>query len=107
MAFDSLTSLILVVTLYAIYHVFTDTLKAFPGPLFARFTNLWRMYVSSLGHAPLVNRKLHDRFGPAVRMGPNMISLSDVELIKTVYANDEQYIKVSPSAYIGVQYRKL
>ncbi len=70
MAFDSLASLILLGSLYAVYHVFTDTLKVFPGPLFARLTNLWRMYVSSLGHAHLVNRKSHDRFGPAVRMGP-------------------------------------
>ena len=61
------------------------------------------MYVSSLGHVHLVNRNLHDKFGPAVRMGPNMISLSDVQLIKTVYANDEQYKKVSSSACIRVE----
>ena len=93
-----LTPLVLLVTLYAVYYISTDTLKAFPGPFFARLTNLWRMYVSSLGHVHLINRNLHDTYGLAVRMGPNMISLSDVELIKTVYANDEQYKKVSSSA---------
>ncbi|KAL9635244.1 MAG: hypothetical protein Q9164_003586, partial [Protoblastenia rupestris] len=68
-------------------------LKSFPGPALARFTNLWRMFVVSRGHAHLVNRKLHDDLGSAVRLGPNMISLNNVELIKTLYANDERYAK--------------
>ena len=65
------------------------------------------MYVSWLGYAHLVNRNLHDKYGPAVRMGPNMISLSDVELIKTIYANDEHYKKVSSSACVGIEYKQL
>ena len=97
MALIILTSLLLLPTLYATYHIISDPLQAFPGPFLARLTHLWRMYISSRGHAHLINRKLHHEFGPAVRMGPNMISLSDVELITTLYANDEQYRKVSSS----------
>ena len=103
MALTTLTSLIVLTTLYAFYHIITDPLRAFPGPFFAKFTDLWRAYTSSLGHAHLVNRKMHDQLGPAVRMGPNMVSLSDVELIKTLYANDEQYLKVSLRVYIGAE----
>ena len=103
MAFIILTSLLLLSTLYATYHIISDPLRAFPGPILARFTHLWRMYISSRGHAHLVNRKLHEEFGPAVRLGPNMISLSDVELITTLYANDEQYRKVSSSIHFGSQ----
>ena len=101
MALMILASLLLLPTLYATYHIISDPLRAFPGPFLARLTHLWRMYISSLGHAHLVNRKLHHEFGPAVRLGPNMISLSDVELITTLYANDEQYRKVS----LTIRYR--
>ena len=103
MALTTLTSLIVLTTLYAFYHIITEPLKAFPGPFFAKFTDLWRAYTSSLGHAHLVNRKMHNQLGPAVRMGPNMVSLSDVELIKTLYSNDEQYLKVSPRVCTGAE----
>ncbi|KPM36174.1 hypothetical protein AK830_g10395 [Neonectria ditissima] len=51
-------------------------LKAFPGPFWAKFTD-----------------QLHDRLGPAVRIGPNMISLSDPGLLKTVYSTRGDYAK--------------
>ena len=77
-------------------------LKAFPGPFLAKFTNLWRLF-DYWGHTQIQShQKLHEKFGPAVRIGPNMVSLSDPGLLKVVYSIRPDYVKVrlSPSGHL-------
>ncbi|KAI1342373.1 cytochrome P450 [Xylariaceae sp. FL0016] len=51
-----------------LYHF--SLLKHFPGPSFARFTNLWRLLlVVKADYAPTMKR-LHEKYGPLVRIGP-------------------------------------
>ena len=81
--------------LFFVHSYVKDPLRAFSGPFSARLTNLWRLIYMYRGELLHKSRNLHDSLGCAVRMGPNYISLSDVNLIKTIYANDERYPKVS------------
>lgn len=68
-------------------------LRKFPGPLPAKFTNLWRSREVSKGTANVTSIQLHEKYGTFVRMGPNTISLSDPRLIKTVFSTRNPWIK--------------
>ena len=39
-------------------------------------------------------KKLHDKYGAAIRIGPNLIDLDYPELIKTLYGTDDKWRKV-------------
>jgi hypothetical protein len=71
-------------------------LNNIPGPFLAKFTNLWRLCNVLTGHAQRTQKQLHDRYGSAVRLGPNFITLSDPRLVKVVYDARGKFLKVSP-----------
>lgn len=73
---------------------FTSPLKDIPGPFMAKFTNFWRMYDYWCCSHTSNHQKLHNELGPAVRLGPNLVSLSDPELIKQVYSTRGDFVKV-------------
>ncbi|KAF4982904.1 hypothetical protein FDECE_17421 [Fusarium decemcellulare] len=71
----------------------TTPLKSFPGPFWARFTDLWRMLDYWNCTQIKSHQELHKKHGTAVRIGPNMISLSDPSLLKAVYSTRGDYVK--------------
>lgn len=77
------------------YELLLSPLKAFPGPFISKFTDLWRAYLTRRGNVDEDVKSWHRRYGSAVRVGPNAISLSDPTLIKTVYTTRNEWIKVS------------
>ena len=60
-------------------------LKHIPGPFWAKITNLQRVYWVTTHRAHDFHQQVHDKYGEAVRFGPNMVSLSNPEWIPTVY----------------------
>ena len=76
------------------YTYFSSPLKEFPGPVLAKFTDLWRVWDYFSTTQIQSHQKLHEKHGPAVRIGPNMISLSDPSLLKTVYSTRGEFVKV-------------
>ena len=79
---------------YFVIWLLTSPIKDVPGPLLAKFTNMWRLFNVWQGSAELTQLRLHRQCGPAVRLGPNCVSLSDPELIKTVYSTKSKWTKV-------------
>lgn len=79
--------------LYILQYLILDPLRNFPGPLLAKFTNWYRLLDVAHGRADKTQARLHRRYGPAVRLGPNIISLSDPSLIKIVYRTRNPYQK--------------
>jgi hypothetical protein len=79
-----------VLTLAALY-IFSRVLwtswsiRCIPGPFWARFTNLQRLYWVKTGKAHDIHYKLHEKYGKFVRIGPNVISISDPAALTTVY----------------------
>ena len=69
-----------------LYQAFLGPLSRYPGPLIAKFTNLWRLVDVWEGQHHETLRKLHKQHGSVVRIGPNLLSLSDPRWIKTVYS---------------------
>ncbi|RDB27055.1 hypothetical protein Hypma_005050 [Hypsizygus marmoreus] len=54
-------------------------LAKFPGPTINKVTQLWSVWVQRNGHQHLVNKRLHDKYGPFVRIGPNELSIIDLD----------------------------
>ncbi len=50
------------------------------------------------GRYPQRIKKLHDQYGPAVRIGPNLLDLDYAELIRTIYSTDGKWRKVPQSS---------
>ncbi|KLU82892.1 hypothetical protein MAPG_01960 [Magnaporthiopsis poae ATCC 64411] len=81
-------SLALAAAALVLYHIIrslTSPLRHIPGPFAARFTNLWRARVYWHLTTWQTQRDLHARHGPAVRIGPAAVSLSDPALIPVIY----------------------
>lgn len=62
---------------------------------FIGWTNAWRIYHVRQGNSHIVIHDLHKKYGPVVRIGPNIVDLDLPELVKTIYNVKESWRKVS------------
>ena len=65
-----------------------------PGPPLAAYTKLWRVYDVCQSDAPHTAIKLHRKYGPLVRIGPNHVSDADPRMISVIYTNKGDFTKV-------------
>ncbi|CAG8954438.1 hypothetical protein HYFRA_00006065 [Hymenoscyphus fraxineus] len=92
--FVAVVAICLAAFLLRILHsILFSPLRHIPGPFWARFTNLWRLIDHYNATQIITQRHLHEKHGPAVRIGPNAVSLSDPHLIKTVYSTRGNFLK--------------
>ena len=73
---------------------FNSLLKKVPGPFLAKFTNGWRFWSHYTRTHIETQKKLHKKYGDAVRIGPNVVSVSDPELLKVIYSTRGTFLKV-------------
>lgn len=66
-----------------------------PGPLLAKLTNLWRFIDVANGRAEVTLYNLHQKHGDYVRLGPNVVSVRNLDALKTIYGINKGYQKVS------------
>ncbi|KAJ6055375.1 hypothetical protein N7444_004473 [Penicillium canescens] len=69
-----------------LYTFFLSPLRSVPGPLFARFTRLWELYILHKGHFHRDIVRMHEEQGPVVRIAPNKYSFSEADDLKKIYA---------------------
>ncbi|KAJ5831933.1 hypothetical protein N7474_000244 [Penicillium riverlandense] len=86
-------SLIIAFASRFLWNYLRSPLKSFPGPVPASFTNLWRMQDVFRGRCDITHNALHRKYGPAVRMGPNILSLSDPDLVGQVFTTKNPWMK--------------
>lgn len=78
-------------------------LHKYPGPLLARFTNIWR-FVDVWNRRPDITQiDLHRKHGDVVRLGPKTLSFSDPAAIKTIYGLNKGFVKVCTFTHFGNQ----
>jgi hypothetical protein len=80
-------------------------LKDIPGPFWTRFTSLWYFSHVRRGHFEHENIKLHEQYGPVVRVTPNQYSISDISAVRTVYGASSRFAK--SAWYDGWRHPKL
>lgn len=76
-------------------------LRHIPGPIVAKFTDLWRLLLVWQGRAELTYVELHEKYGDVVRIGPNCVSISKSDCINDIYGIGKGYIKASHNAGNG------
>ncbi|KAI0551608.1 putative benzoate 4-monooxygenase cytochrome P450 [Xylaria curta] len=62
-----------------------NRLSHVPGPLVSSLTNLPRVFWVKTGQSQEYYRQLHKKYGEIVRLGPNMVSVSNPEVIPILY----------------------
>ncbi|PQE21331.1 benzoate 4-monooxygenase cytochrome P450 protein [Rutstroemia sp. NJR-2017a WRK4] len=89
----AISSLPIIIISYVLWKYFNSPLKKVPGPFLAKFSDLWRLIDVYEGRAELTHCMLHEKYGPAVRIGPNTVSLSEPELIPKIYSSRSEFLK--------------
>ncbi|KAK3990004.1 cytochrome P450 [Cladorrhinum sp. PSN332] len=82
------TGAVLIITwrLYTIaYNLFFHPLRHFPGPIYRRASRFPHAFRSATGVGPFDIQKLHERYGPVVRIAPNHLSFTDAEAWHDIY----------------------
>lgn len=64
-----------------------------PGPILAKFTNLWLMYECRRGRRYLTVHEAHKKHGKLVRIQPNQVSIADPDVIPIVYGHGTGFLK--------------
>ncbi|EXV04055.1 cytochrome P450 [Metarhizium robertsii] len=86
-----LVGVALVVTF--IYSGLSNPLSKVPGPWYAKWTDLVGKYQYYKGNKVFYVHNLHKKFGPYVRIGPNEVSVADLDATKIVYSTKETFRK--------------
>ncbi|KAI5921322.1 cytochrome P450 [Camillea tinctor] len=66
-----------------VYNHFFHPLAKFPGPFLGSITDWYLVYV--ICSVPTLGLELHKKYGPIVRLAPNLLSFSDATLLPRVY----------------------
>ncbi|KAJ6115575.1 hypothetical protein N7523_005992 [Penicillium sp. IBT 18751x] len=85
--------LLLVVIAHLIRNYFTPGASSVPGPFLAKLSNLWRFIDVANGHAEVTHQMLHQKYGDYVRLGPNVVSVRDLDALKIIYGINQGYNK--------------
>jgi len=60
-------------------------LRNVPGPFIASFSNFWKLRAVWNQNMHIENMRVHEDYGPIVRIGPNHVSVSDPQSLRTIY----------------------
>lgn len=68
-------------------------LRHIPGPFLARITSKWLVFVDLAGNRTSTIHRLHGKYGPSVRIGPNEVSFANGEMVKELYGQRTSFMK--------------
>ncbi|RYP65630.1 hypothetical protein DL769_006261 [Monosporascus sp. CRB-8-3] len=64
-----------------------------PGPIIARLTKKWILFVDLSGSRARTIHDLHQKYGPVVRLAPNELSFASLQSVKAIYGPGTTCIK--------------
>lgn len=76
---------ILSLTCYVIHQRYFHPLARYPGPLWASLTDLWQVRQFLTLQQPYALTRLHEKYGPVVRYGPDKISITSESAVPVIY----------------------
>ncbi|KAF9884957.1 hypothetical protein FE257_000867 [Aspergillus nanangensis] len=98
--------LVIPLLLYLLYHLILfplvrSDLRSIPGPLLAKLTDLYRLWLVRTGSVHEHHLRLHQRYGPFVRLGPNNVSVGSPLALPILYNTRTRYPKSAFYPVIG------
>ncbi|GES61892.1 cytochrome P450 [Aspergillus terreus] len=78
---------------YLTRNYLTPGVSSVPGPFLAKLFNLWRFVDVARGRPEITQYKLHQKYGDYVRLGPNVVSVRNPDIVKTIYGINKGYRK--------------
>jgi hypothetical protein len=81
-------------------------LRHVPGPFTASFSNFWKLRQVWNGNMHKQGVRIHEDYGPIVRIGPNHISVASPEAVNVIYGVKNVFPKVSIS-FLQLPSRKI
>ncbi|KAL8900246.1 MAG: hypothetical protein Q9207_005786 [Kuettlingeria erythrocarpa] len=85
--------LLLPLLFYLLPYLRNRSIRHVPGPLIARFSNLWLLYQSRRGRRYLAVDAAHKRYGRVVLVQPDHVSIADPEAIPIIYSHTGGWTK--------------
>uniref|UniRef100_A0A0W0G531 Cytochrome p450 n=1 Tax=Moniliophthora roreri TaxID=221103 RepID=A0A0W0G531_MONRR len=87
--------------LLAFYRVCIHPLRAFPGPKLAAMTGTYRAYYSVFGEGGWVDHleKLHERYGPVVRVTPWELHFNSSDAYDDIHVVPKPHFPKYPAFY--------
>ncbi|KAI8052164.1 cytochrome P450 [Syncephalis plumigaleata] len=104
-SFLNIESLLIVTGAYISYKAFsmlTSPMTAIPGPWHTKFTLMGHMYNLAMGVSWKTLSHLHDEYGSIVRLGPNEVSITDMDALRTILST-HKFRK--GKVYAGLRFR--
>ncbi|KAH9808836.1 putative Cytochrome-P450 family protein [Teratosphaeria destructans] len=87
-----ISSAVLLLAVYQITWAYAK-LRDVPGPIAAKFTNLWRLLVVWSRDSHDTYLCLHKQHGDVVRTGPNVVSICKPDMVQQIYGVQKGYVK--------------
>jgi hypothetical protein len=100
-------SLITIIIAWLVRNRYHNGLNKYPGPFLASITDGWRFWDVLGRRSEVTHQKLHAKYGDIVRLGPNMLSFADPNVMKTIYGLNKGFIKVSSTIKLSYMYSLL
>ncbi|ODV85092.1 hypothetical protein CANARDRAFT_8220 [[Candida] arabinofermentans NRRL YB-2248] len=90
---EVLNSIFVILTSYFIYSFiiypyYFHPLSAIPGPKYLAFSKWFILFLTWSEKRNRYIHKLHQLYGPIIRIGPNEVDISDANYIKEIYINN-------------------
>ncbi|KAI2998893.1 hypothetical protein CBS147346_7975 [Aspergillus niger] len=70
---------------WLVYRLHLDPLSHIPGPFLAKFIPICNIRMIHTGRVVFTFKKLHDTYGPVVRIGPSELSFATVTAFDSIY----------------------
>lgn len=73
----------------------TPGASSVPGPFLAKLSNIWRFVDVARGRPDITLYQLHQEYGDYVPIGPNVVSIRNLDAMKMVYGINKGFRKVN------------
>ncbi|KAI0010300.1 cytochrome P450 3A13 [Xylariaceae sp. FL0662B] len=77
----------LVLALLYVWQCYTSPLRKLPGPSISLFSSLLLKYHEFLARRTRYVHRLHQRYGPVVRIAPNEVAFASLDAVKEIYGS--------------------
>jgi cytochrome P450 len=77
----------------SIYRIFLHPISHIPGPLLPKLTSFWLYYHAYIGDETSTILKLHEHYGPYVRVSPHEVDISDADAIAPIHTTKGGFSK--------------